>query len=102
MTRPQTVRSVLLAAARRVAMGWTQRAGARNAAGRKVSDQNVHAVRWCLVGAIWREGGNIFTTREAISTCEAHLGRGAVAWNDAPERTQSQVVAALRAAARKA
>ena len=74
---------------------WTQGAAARNADG-KVSLEN--ATCWCLYGAIgnfaeesWDVVWEDFKRLSGI--------RAPIAWNDAPERTQSEVVEALRAAA---
>ena len=45
---------LLLRAAELVAMGWTQKVGARNELGQKVVATDSQAVAWCLNGAINR------------------------------------------------
>lgn len=96
---------------------WTQGAQARNKRGQRVADSAKNAVCFCASGAIWRaarkagvaglssSGGSIINDAHvALST--VINGRSLSAripdWNDAPERTQAEVVAALRQAAAKA
>lgn len=51
---------------------------------------------FCVSGAIGKVDD---WASEAIHFLQRSLGNGAVAWNDAPGRTQAEAVAALRAAA---
>ena len=58
----------------------------------------------CVLGALREAAGDEtgFATEEAASCLMSHLGREALCpslWNDAPERTADDVVAALQAAA---
>lgn len=74
--------------------GWCQ--------GRYVSEDGSR----CLMGALWRaayDGGGAYTLPEEESL-RKFLGVGyrrLSQWNDAPGRTAKEVVAALRACARK-
>ncbi|WP_420478274.1 DUF6197 family protein [Brevundimonas sp. FT23028] len=94
---------------------WTQGAEYRNEAGEDISDFDDDAddlpadltpVCWCAAGAIWCQP---ISTPEKVAACEAlaaAIGSGdryeVPKWNDAPERTQAEVVAALRTAASQA
>ena len=58
----------------------------------------------CTIGAISIAGTDAGGERNtvelaALAAMICHLGTGLVGWNDAPERTASEVVEALRAAA---
>jgi hypothetical protein len=98
--RDDQVRAVLLEAAKLVERGWCR------------CDFRKHTpngVRYCLVGAINESVNGIempsFKTRCEFRDCVkeavmATIGtRTLFHWNDAPERTQAEVVAALRGAA---
>lgn len=54
---------------------------------------------WCLDGAIMEAKGEENTFRELALVCEAVGCDSAIYWNDAPERTQAEVVAKLKEAA---
>lgn len=59
----------------------------------------------CAVGAIRRACGSQYdvpAVDHAVTAMERHINRDVGAWNDAPERTATEVIAALRAAADKA
>lgn len=96
-----TPREVLLKAAEMVERGWCQGMGARNAAGREVRPTSRAAVCWCAHGAILR------SAKDGVGwLCMEHLARAigiapcdVTGWNDAPKRTQAEVVSALKAAA---
>lgn len=78
---------------------WTQGWLARNRHGEGVAPNSSSAVCWCARGAIERYRGGV-ATEEAL---EAQIGTLAIgAWNDDTQRTQDEVVAALRAAADEA
>lgn len=104
---PKTVADILTAAADLIERpgGWTQGVFARDANGCNAGWRQENAECFCVSGALSRVGGhpefnlawqafNSWTMRRGFP----HLAK----WNDAPERTQAEVVAALRAAAKKA
>ncbi len=99
-----TPRDVLLAAADLLEPEgrWCQETGARDAAGNAVCTYDPGAVCWCMAGAISMAGDSYDSRHGAYDLVEKWLPfeyRSAPAWNDAPWRTQAEVVAALRAAA---
>lgn len=89
--------------------GWCQKAQARDADGLPVGSSLAReAVSWCVTGAVYRAsaevaGGIDIALHDAAMV---HLGKMlrlnreqiALQWNDAPERTQGEVVAALERA----
>lgn len=85
---------------------WTRFVFARDASGRRVSEQDPSATCWCAAGAITvTAGGGFFGEGawKARSALLEALGAGIIPnWNDAPDRTQAEVVAKLREAAEKA
>ena len=87
---------------------WTKKEDARNAQGEAVNIRDVHAVKWCAMGAIRREIAP--TTRETIDIVTVRMmarlrsilrdASGCVhilptEWNDAPERTHAEVLTAF-------
>jgi hypothetical protein len=84
---------------------WTQRVFARNAEGEEtgLSECRGPAVCWCALGAISKIAGNDDLLVERAEYALMRLLRcevdGIANWNDAPERTQAEVVAKLREAA---
>jgi hypothetical protein len=81
---------------------WTQGAFARAADGASVVSTDPLAVCWCASGAISKVTGSIsseavFVVREAL---RKHLPDFIARWNDDPARTQPEVVAMLREAAK--
>ena len=105
MTEPKSVADVLDAAADLLTPegAWTQGALAKAADGEWVdSGLSPAASCWCLLGAVERGGGNPVwsAARRVIATALGVDEReGIPTWNDAPERTQPEVVAKLREAA---
>ena len=123
-----TAKKVLLEAARLVQRGWAQRTRRQNAEG--FPCDYGHGVRWCPIGAIYdvvvaHYGKQDITGYDArtaaIRILAEHLKKAwpfwfalqvdpivlqvdptsiVVNWNDAPDRTQEQVVAAMLAAAK--
>ena len=77
---------------------WTQGAFARTKGGAIIGPYEQNARCWCAHGAIKRvsehEGGEL-----AAWSARTELVRSIPAWNDHPERTQAEVVTALRQAA---
>jgi len=87
---------------------WTQGAYARDALGvgvQSVFEMPADAGCFCIAGAVARAGGPERMWGALIPVIDLlGLERAdeAVQWNDDPRRTQAEVVAALREAARKA
>lgn len=83
---------------------WTQKHIRLNAEGRYTANGS-EAVCWCVVGATMAVTG-IVASMAADRYFAEFLGETGVdaveRWNDAPERTQAEVVAKLREAAAKA
>ena len=90
-----TTLEILTAARALVARGWCQNASARD-----TNDCDVHylspsAVRFCMSGALAVATANNFEFDKAKN----YIGVGFIPyWNDAPERTQADVLAAFDAA----
>ena len=108
MTKALTVAEVLNAAADLLERpnAWAQWIWAKGANGQPVWVGNDEkAVCWCIEGAFERIVGHRdfyqlrFAARDAFSAAN---GDSPIAYNDAPGRTQSEVVAALRRAAQQA
>lgn len=89
-----------------VAKGWCQGYSARDADGEFVDPASDHACCWCLIGALEAScASQSLTSKEwrlvwenlcrAIGTFEA------ADWNDDPDRSQAEVIAALQDAERK-
>jgi hypothetical protein len=99
---------LLVEAARLVERGWTQGADARGADGAELDPWDGRATSWSILGAIVavleaeaRECGEVpleelaaalYALAELVDTDSLQ------AWNDASERTQREVAAALRRA----
>lgn len=87
---------------------WTQGVFARRENGRNAGPTYDDAVCFCAVGAVMRVVGgsrspayyDAFNRLNAMAR-RKHFMHVAM-WNDAPERTQAEVVTALRQAARQA
>ena len=79
---------------------WTQGAGARDEVGLPVDARSKAARCWCVIGAMARvlpRRGQKFGA--ACEVLERHLGVNHIAqYQDAPGRTQAEVVAAMRGA----
>lgn len=92
-----TVAEALEKAADVCERGWCQNALALDADGREVGVHDQEAVSWCIVGAL------CVVDPEAYIDVTAHLrdvtDRDFIDWNNAPDRTQGEVVAKLREAA---
>jgi hypothetical protein len=94
-------RTLLTAVRALIAAGWCQHASARDAAGRRVPYHAADARAWSLHGAMFRADLDVFhgqahgweEARRALAAagCEP----GTVLWNDAPDRTQADVLALL-------
>lgn len=104
MTNPTETLPVLEKARELIARpgGWTQGAGARNAYGVMVNTGADEAVCFCAWGALRHiAGDSIRNTNTGQVRCEAYRLLGhpdpseLAEWNDAPGRTQEEVVAAF-------
>lgn len=99
---PQTPADVLRAAADLIEPvgAWTTGQYARNSEGRHVSPRSPRATCWCAYGAIAKIEGRVAPSFERAEPLVAELG-SVIHWNDAPGRTQAEVVAKLREVAAK-
>ena len=88
---------ILIEGRRVVERGWCQRASARNASGIPCEWDEPAACQWCSTGAmlhvvsmfVWEHAGALNFLRQAIGQ------HSIVGWNDAPERTKEEVLAAF-------
>lgn len=82
---------------------WTQGALARTANDNVIGPLCDPAVCWCANGSLLRSGASDFVFQTAeyrFMQAATGVGEGFISdWNDAPDRTQAEVVAALRRAA---
>lgn len=79
---------------------WTQGASAHAGDGLATGACQDDAICWCLGGAIERTGyGHFSAVGDALKYFTATTGGALVSFNDAPGRTQAEVVAKLREAA---
>jgi len=80
---------------------WTQGMMARGKSGRRIFYGSRSAVCWCADGAIWRAANGSLISRKGwvANAAEQYLsaatGRRVSAFNDAPERTHAEVLAAF-------
>lgn len=96
-------KKILERAANLVSAGWAQGVVGRYKNGDACGWDDSEAVSWCALGAINRaamDEGHCLGACAAVDRLRHIVGYFVVAWNDAPERTQAQVVRALRSAAR--
>jgi hypothetical protein len=96
----------ILDAAVLIERGWLQRLYAQDALGRCVNPDEDTAVSFCIIGALSRVNDRPYRDYHefpGIGAVAAATGNaipeGISGWNDAPERTQAEVVAALHRAA---
>jgi hypothetical protein len=92
--------AVLRAARAKVAQGFTQHAFGRNALGAAldVEEASRTGVCWCTLGALNASGAMLFSipgdrARQALRKVVGVYNLGD--WNDAPGRTQAEVLAAF-------
>lgn len=82
---------------------WTQGAYARDARGYPIGVGHSDAVCFCATGAIAR--GAPDPEARALAQMGVRIGRrpveGLAAWNDAPERTHAEVLAAFDSAIKR-
>ena len=84
-----------------VQKGWCQDAFALDAEGKPVSSRSRKAIAWCALGALCRVYMSNDNDRLEQAMKELRLqlpGKHSTisSWNDAPERTQAEVVTMLR------
>jgi hypothetical protein len=95
-----TTREILTNARALIAKGWTQGHYARMASGYPCHENSQRAVSWCLVGAVCR-AGEIYLRQalDAVEYLREIIGDPDLPlignWNDAPGRTQEEVLALL-------
>lgn len=99
-----TTSDQLEATAQLLEKGWTQGgSGATDARGMSCSYRDPQATHLCLDAALCHVFGNSTDKYfEARNIVRSVVGGNNVGFNDAPDRTQSEVVAAVREAARLA
>lgn len=103
MTRHDRISNVLREAANICARGWVKGAFACKANGEACRVRDPEAVKWCALGAIRRASAKQHAiANEACTIFARCLHAFPCTWNDAPRRTQAQVVRALRSAAQSA
>lgn len=101
-----TTVDILRAARALVAKEWTRRASARDSAGIACAANDEGARSWCMVGAlaVVTHGALEYAT-EAVADVlgmERSADHRISDWNDAPGRTQADVIAAFDAAIARA
>jgi hypothetical protein len=79
---------------------WTQGEMAKGKTGSKVLPNSPLAVCFCAVGAI-RRVARLPIYYDALNVLAKKTGPFIGRWNDAPKRTQAEVVATLREAAKE-
>jgi hypothetical protein len=92
-----TIKEVLIEARKKVEQGWTQGVYARLANGTPASLTESDATCWCTSGAIYASlmpQTFAFEARRVFIDAN-DLAVGIAEWNDAPGRTQAEVLAAF-------
>lgn len=98
-----TTQKILSRAADIVAQGWAQGWYSQDANGNRTMPDDPNSCKFCAVGAIRKAAAeqSIQNSDTALHHFSNHEGIHNIAdWNDGPTRTQNQVVAALRNAAK--
>ncbi len=75
---------------------WAQRSSAYDSLGNSVAPTDPAACAWCMLGAIDKVCADELIANVAISELHCELNSSVARFNDAPGRTQAEVVAALR------
>jgi hypothetical protein len=114
--RKRSTASVLMTAIKLIEHGWTQRAAARRADGSPCGPADDGAAAWCLTAALYirdyaSDTGPCFAAERCVRAVIGLRDRkddlddrgpdGTTTWNDSPERTVKDVLAALREALRR-
>ena len=74
---------------------WTKHYEARDADGNETWYGDDRAVCWCAFGALFKAGWYQPSLSDAVEALETVVGRIIDEWNDAPERTNAEVLAAF-------
>ena len=92
-----TPTEILIAAREKIEQGWTQNTTARDIGGRPVFSTSQTAVCWCSIGAIYAVDSAQAGDRAAkILSDTLEIERSNLTeWNDAPDRTQDEVLIAF-------
>jgi len=94
MTQQEQVIDALVRARGLVERGWCQGLHATDSDGRPVFWRDHRAERYCAIGAIYTTPDPRVRMRCVVHLRKAIGGEGDVSgWNDAPERTQADVLA---------
>jgi hypothetical protein len=79
--------------------GWTQGELARNDEGYPVNPNSPMSVCWCSTGAIWAAHPEFEDRQRACAKFLSAIDYPSITgWNDAPERTHADVIAAFEKA----
>lgn len=98
---PKLISDMLDLAADYVSIGWCQRVFAHTSTGRATSSDSPDAVGWCILGALERATSGSDAKLHAEDVLAGLIpGDYLDLWNDVPHRTQTEVIALLRKAAR--
>lgn len=84
---------------------WTTGAFARDSSGLTISPHHDRARCWCISGALKRTSGSSFAPYEGVAAAVRSVlptGNWASEFNDAPGRTQAEVLALLDTAIARA
>lgn len=81
----------------RLRQGWTQGAWARDARSRRLGASSSRARCWCIAGAVWAERDERppLVSARALCALRGVCGVDLLGWNDAPGRTQAEVLDAV-------
>lgn len=91
----RTAVDVLRDARALVAKGWTRKAIARTETGEEAAScGDINAVCWCIFGALYAQPSGV-PRQKASRIIDDVCGGEMVSWNDAPGRTQAEVLAAF-------
>jgi hypothetical protein len=92
----KTTKQILVEARELIAKGWTQLAYAKKANGDVTDDRDGSGVCFCALGAIRRASGSYTDCQPAAGVFRAAIGSAFIdGWNDAPGRTQAEVLEAF-------
>jgi hypothetical protein len=94
-----TTREILTTARSLIAKQWIKRLLATNAGGVAVRPDSDSACAWCTIGAVCASSREVLDRDEAYRSLRGVLSlphrMGLAEWNDAPERTQADVLDAF-------
>ena len=94
-----TPTEILIAAREKIEQGWTQKTYARSEDGDSVAYNSPDAICWCAVGAICAVDSSLSSAVDRATKILAEtieISRSSLTeWNDAPDRTQDEVLIAF-------